>query len=145
MGRNGAKQQGKTACQIILSKQQYKGTLRQNSTKVLNAFFILRHNSPIWLESRCHRLDLNQINAYLKSMNWVSSVCHSSNASIRIHKTIFSFYHVTVSCFSVGFLIPSSWVTHSIIVMKVAIFTVRGVLLVIQEKKVTKKVTYFVT
>ena len=52
-------------------------------------------------------------------MNSVGSVCHSSNAAVRVDEAVFSFDDVAISGLSVGLLVPSDGVAYTIVVMEI--------------------------
>ena len=60
---------------------------------------------------------------YLESMNGISSISHSPDATIRINKTIFALDNISITRLHMRLLISRGRVTHAIVEMKVRVVT----------------------
>ena len=87
----------------------------KGQTKSYEQFDLPKNESKVDTSSKQSKLP----NTHLKSMNWISSICDCSNTAIRIDKTVFSFDNIPFSGFNMGFLISSTGITDSIIIMEI--------------------------
>ena len=87
----------------------------KGQTKSCEQFDLPKNESKVDTSSKQSKLP----NTHLKSMNWISSICDCSNTAIGIDKTVFSFDNIPFSGFNMGFLISSTGITDTIIIMEI--------------------------